>query len=1119
MPIFINNKPFSLYNLDTKETIINRISSILDTTPLYLFIDDNIINTLLTLPTDGNFTVIDILKDIKEDSSSLSIVNIYDKYKDFFVNKKILIKTWLAYNIHIEEGEVLSLAVEMSITEVDPTFDLENFNYLKRKEFKKNIEEGIKKIKKEVKETEEEFIIFEQIIPKKHTEFTLDVITFSLYINLTGYNIYDVFNSLKLNIYVPFTSLNSFYKILKGFKPPEEWNISLKDNILLKVLVQNKYKDAFFQIIDNKVVLTTELSKKEGENTINYILSTLNIENISIEKEEEEKIKGDFYYIDQSIDKFIFADLVMNDPIFSKYLSIDESQKLTKEKPSIYAQYLLTNNETVSIVLTSKYLSPEEIIVKDKDLDTTIPYLKVRISNVKNKNDINDFIDKFSKIISIYNIKYPEYLKEYLKYLPNYLSIDNEREAITDKVDLKYIAPKIFYTGYSKKCSKSKKPVIVSEGEALKYPLNKRLFFPTKGEDIGRYYVCKNPEYVYPGLFINNLENSELFPYLPCCYKKDQTKSKSYREYFEEDKQIARQDKEQQNILKSNKTCVSTGFGYLPKELQNIFKLIDIDNMYLRSGVSRSKSSFIECILKAFYKQTGFLSTKKGQELNDNLRRERTLTERLKIANWKGLVVGRQQMYNYTVDQIQKELLDTEIYISPQKYTKILEDYFMCNIFVFSRENDLTMMQIPNYAQIYLKYPLQYENTIIIYEHMGSSAQYLTYPQCEVIVNWNRKDNIPIYYFNINDPVTIEMDKIFDKMTNFYILGKNIGKILLDIPDEFELISQVIDIYGKTRVLNCNYNNEIKSVFTDPIPPLSIPETTDIFYWNEDEIPTDIKTFGEIKVKFLVNNKESSRLDLFNKYYRISRYLTETLYYLFSQYLNKNNIDIVNDNIINDFIKNNIIIIEKPKYISQNKFTKDFTQFMTDDNKLMITTYEILKRIIYVLRLKIRQSFKELKNYKDFKYIQNFYFDVSDFDKYKNQVIVYEENGINNYLLSFNKQEIFFDNIQIDLIYPYFFKNDLIEEGKMFLAQNTDTLEKALATAVTWNQKGFNNRGMDILENIKDLSLILYSYVNRYDIKPYTIIGDKNNYNIKLIGYILNNTINYTVLLDLDKEI
>jgi hypothetical protein len=97
-------------------------------------------------------------------------------------------------------------------------------------------------------------------------------------------------------------------------------------------------------------------------------------------------------------------------------------------------------------------------------------------------------------------------------------------------------------------------------------------------------------------LILNTLSNRDVYPYIPCCFAKDQkNKDKSYYKVYYEGQEI--EEGEQQRIITTNKLVQKDKFALIPSNLKILFDTFDDSYEYLRKGVSRGKNSFIECIL------------------------------------------------------------------------------------------------------------------------------------------------------------------------------------------------------------------------------------------------------------------------------------------------------------------------------------------------------------------------------------------------------------------------------------------------------------------------------------------------------------------------------------------
>jgi len=233
---------------------------------------------------------------------------------------------------------------------------------------------------------------------------------------------------------------------------------------------------------------------------------------------------------------------------------------------------------------------------------------------------------------------------------------------------------------------------------------------------------------------------------------------------------------------------------------------------------------------------------------------------------------------------------------------------------------------------------------------------------------------------------------------------------------------------------------------------------------------------------------------------------------VYSNYLNDNGfVDIIDENIA-QFSKDFFVINSSYIYEHVEKTFSKNSPILTK-GKIIVHNYETIKRLIYVLRLTIQRNMDSVKKYYERLVIQNYYVDITDFDKYNGQVILFGEESVEKWIIENNVVYNIHDEVKIGVNTPYFFKNKLID-NRVYLAQNSHTLEKATDIAVSWVRKGYNV-GI-YAENRTPVTFTLYSYINSNTIlKGKQIKGKPFSEEVKIIGYKIDNKAEYTVLLPL----
>jgi len=228
--------------------------------------------------------------------------------------------------------------------------------------------------------------------------------------------------------------------------------------------------------------------------------------------------------------------------------------------------------------------------------------------------------------------------------------------------------------------------------------------------------------------------------------------------------------------------------------------------------------------------------------------------------------------------------------------------------------------------------------------------------------------------------------------------------------------------------------------------------------------------------------------------------------------------------LIDEFIRNHILIDETFNYSNKklkNYFSLSNSSFV-NNNRLILKSNEILKRLIYFLRIELTRNFAVILNYNQKTSFDTFYDDVDDFKDFPNQIVLKDEdfalNWLNqkNEILNSNKY-ILYKSIQPNLDQPYFFIDETMTKGKVYLAQNTNSFEKAIQIGKCWKDEKYNPGyyvDIDETEEFKYVDCKLFSYENSSNIIPYTLsVDSENDYGIQIAGYKIDENDYFTTLL------
>ena len=1004
-------------------------------------------------------------------------------------------------------------------------------------------------------------------------------------------SVLELFNDIKLNDDIPFAYCKEFYKILKGFKP-ENKSLIVSDNLTLELKL---HKDIIQITINNE----GEMSFDHPKTLITYkeIIDKIRSINLNLELSEPETVglNGAFVFNDIKkqlkvpFNKYVFSDLIMNDKLFSKYMTLSELEKAQKSR-----FHILFHDEENKI-------SFEISLSEEKHLRITV----LRCKDIKN---IERFQDTLSKLLVIYSKRYDSIVKFYKPYVNLEEKEDDETgEDETATTKLKYIAPEIFLSTsgcgsynptllkteeeyenalkegkhvmiFPKNISKSEYKKMVKSGEKpLKFIVKDRYKF-----------TCDYKDHKYPGVLINKTKNKNEVPLLPCCYKTDQANKKAkmdFLKYFdivtkdnkdnfnffqkdedeiegegeeienegeEEEKEITENITKLQTKITTNKILKEGQFGDLPKDINEFFSKMDTneDKYYLRKGVKKTKNSFIQCIVECIEEE----DIRNINLLEDEDERNQKLEEYLRITEYEDiryeilqyLPLCKQECYNESIEKIEENIKNNDEYFDPQKFIRLLEYKYDINIFIFHKDRNRETLVLPEHKNQYYKFSNK-KKCVFIYEHYGTLRSYSSYPQCEIILRADKNDNKKNkYIFDFSSEIVKNVMEIYKNLDNvvFYedkerIFRTNInGDLYLK---NNKIVSQVVDVFGKTRVLVIDVNNKLYAINIIPIPPLNVPIISleesrkynlkgnyerEIGIMNAENVENMIiGTMGEFDV-YIEYAEEYNNFKEYNKMKKLSRCIVNQFIWLYSNYVieitdpdYRTYNDLINDD-FSEFIEMFVEIDSSFNYeMIPNVLSFDNEGIMRN-NKLIIKSEETLNRLKYVLKHKITRDFSRMLNFHNQTGMSDYYIDIDDFDSHSSiQTLLKGKDFTEKWLRDIDISDDYELYNEINLKKNnYFFQNQLIDD-KLYIARNVDSINKAIQLGIFWNMEKYISEKMEKFDDeMYGYRILLYSYKNAKDIEKYTIekSEEKNGGKLKIIGYKVNGIKKFTVLLDLD---
>ena len=759
----------------------------------------------------------------------------------------------------------------------------------------------------------------------------------------------EIFNSMVPSINIPFIQYNdnnnkSYYKVF------EDPNLNF-DSVIPNASELRKRNHIYFVVSIVKDIKDVKIS---GSETIkkNYVKCSYNLSNnqnklivkdLYIKDEEliisrikdcfkylnlgeykKTNLKGKFNIQDLQLNFAIFHFLVFNDDqpdlqlnsIFSNYIFIDETKSSTVNRPAMTIKYRTIDeeedeeeDEVQEESLYNQYQTPSSLTLTFQEYSNSFRFIKV-----KNIETLGQFLKIFTRLLTIYK-DYEDSVKEEIFYrvLPELKNVEkvttmDNLDERTKKVNLNNAFPEVFYkgaNGYSRLCNCERQPILVDDELEEKDWKNKSFvrgfdsyerqvaMFPPKKEEMLFKYVCPDDAHPYPSLIKNNTEeNSEKYPYIPCCGDNDTLKNFE-KEYYNLEKDKGKVYKTYE--INTIKVLDYKRTGKVPLQIQTLLSSVYKDEKYEfnRWGTYRSPNSLIHCIMMALQLQSFDPDVETYQKLENNEQREefcKTIRKKM-ISNFPDLAIYHQEIFDIQTEEIFRILSDPNEFLDPALFYRGLEELYNVNIFVFKPTLDSSSessIEIPRHKFTHIRPERIDRDTILVFKHEGGESEDLKYPQCELIFNSGKikeavvekeksknlekkgrgrpkkedKETQAIverskYFFG--KEITTLMFSSLEKFNKNYIFSFDIGnkkkiqtrlnpysKINYDtiFRSPMKIISQTTDGYGKTRSFNIEIAQYKITVYVPPTQPYNLPISKEVFISEVDVVKT---IFGEPK--------------------------------------------------------------------------------------------------------------------------------------------------------------------------------------------------------------------------------------------------------------------------------
>lgn len=699
-------------------------------------------------------------------------------------------------------------------------------------------------------------------------------------------DVVDIFDASLLTDFIPLieTSINEefTYKIKEEYAPaydlfkterkiaPTNINFALwLSNVPMKDSELTRDKFAFCTLdLLTKILYINNVPEREDVETEIKRLIEAAFPLVMFEFTKSARHTGEVTIYDVKFDRATFAEYVLNDPIASSYLFINESVSSVagKHGTKIHYRSILnqseeegSNHSSVSANVTPLLLEGRYQII-------------LTLSKAPNREESRKFLEVITRLFRRYTKERSKLATFYKQFVPKFVENFPAESRPDDISAIKKLQQEttVFAGGVGRECQLGTLPEIISPEEAndwvrhtfemggvtyhrqvLKFPPPSLLKDP---EDQQYLFVAPDAREARPAHgkhpFIGLKEDARSpYGYIPCCFNTDHMNPSNSSVYNNLYLQIPkRTDSERSSIVRTYKILDRNRYGDLPQDIDRILGPIlklemeainqEKQSRYgfteetrnwlpKRQGIDRdSARSFLQCIQTAVKPEEDIETTFNGI-LEDMLSGELPFE------------ILKQEFYDQDVSSLKKYLRE-DVFIDPDLFYHLLEILFDINIFVFSpslhermtKADDKGVLRYPRHRL----YPIRKlvgssgsYRSLIIYRHWGTeSDKQDAYPVCELIVNLNSRDPKTSAVIFGNE-VTMALNQLYSQSLVKYYLAE--GVINRDIEVDYvdfvltklgiteEEVTQIIDGYGKLRGLNTPYG----TVMIPPSQPILAP--------------------------------------------------------------------------------------------------------------------------------------------------------------------------------------------------------------------------------------------------------------------------------------------------------
>lgn len=414
--------------------------------------------------------------------------------------------------------------------------------------------------------------------------------------------------------------------------------------------------------------------------------------------------------------------------------------------------------------------------------------------------------------------------------------ITSEKSKSAQYKNLKNEFPDIFGPGYHLLCRGKAPPVVFTDKKsadqaAFQYGIEP-MPFPVQNPEV--WAVPSNTEYHYPNIVINtDPETNARYPYLPCFSNTEPERSSNYVALYKPDQEYTAVITTS-HLFTTDKFLPPGGRGELDA---SFLQLLDLSSAVSFGVVYHpSNLSLIHCLLYAksseYFRKFVSVGAKDVIRTNNKERETIALMTRKKIANEIKPELLKQELYDYTIEEIKDALADRNSFFESKLFYRALEEYYDVNIFIFSNapDNDgkrFPFLEIPRCCVYHTREKRLDRESLLLLKNYGPTLllNLNRKPQYELIktgntVLYDRKVTELCYYILAESQNVLTWSfqadqslKLYEGISFMHSFSQQLGPAIL---------SQYIDAAGYTRIINFQHKKGKISMFVPPSQPLAV---------------------------------------------------------------------------------------------------------------------------------------------------------------------------------------------------------------------------------------------------------------------------------------------------------